>query len=64
MMGTAMMMMNETELVSDVDAIEEMKMRTWARQHYTPQRERDSEWHPVILDEMQRRDHEVIRKSR
>jgi hypothetical protein len=41
-----------------VDPIEEMRLRTWARQHYAPHTERDNQWHPVILDEMRRKDSE------
>ncbi len=45
----------------EIDPVEEMRLRTWARQNYTPQLERDAEWHPIILDEMRRRDHEHAR---
>jgi hypothetical protein len=43
---------------ADIDPIEEMRLRTWARQHYTPAKERDTEWHPIVLDEMRRKDRE------
>ena len=44
---------------ADVDPVEEMRLRTWARRNYQPhQQERDTEWHPVILDEMRRKDSE------
>jgi hypothetical protein len=44
---------------TDIDPVEEMRLRTWARRNYEPhQQERDSEWHPVILDEMRRKDSE------
>lgn len=42
----------------DIDLIEEMRLRTWARQHYAPTEERDHHWHPIILDEMRRKDSE------
>ena len=45
----------ETEL----DFIEEMRLRTWARVNYVPTEERDDEWHPVILDEMALKDGEA-----
>lgn len=45
----------------EIDPIEEMRLRTWARQNYAPQSERDTEWHPVIHEEMQRRDREHTR---
>jgi hypothetical protein len=44
---------------AEIDPVEEMRLRTWARRNYEPhQQERDSEWHPVILDEMRRKDGE------
>ncbi|MBM4074815.1 MAG: hypothetical protein FJ267_04140 [Planctomycetes bacterium] len=41
-----------------VDPVEEMRMRTWARRHYAPVQERDEKWHPIVLDEMDRKDRE------
>jgi hypothetical protein len=43
----------------EIDPVEEMKLRTWARQHYAPSDKRDTTWHPVVLDEMLRKDHEL-----
>jgi hypothetical protein len=43
---------------AEVDFIEELKLRRWAREHYVPQERRESTWHPLILDEMGRKDHE------
>jgi hypothetical protein len=43
----------------DLDFIEELRLRRWARQNYVPPEQRDSSWHPVVLDEMDRRDLEV-----
>lgn len=45
---------------ADVDPIEEMRLRVWARRHYTPSDERDANWHPVVLDEMHRKDREQV----
>lgn len=42
----------------DVDPIEEMRMRTWARRHYTPAEDRGDDLHPIVLDEMARKDQE------
>ena len=50
----------EMESGVEIDPVEEMRLRTWARQHYTPANERDTEWHPVVLDEMYRKDHEHV----
>lgn len=43
-----------------VDLIEEIRLRTWARQHYTHQGNRDRGWHPIVLDEMARKDLEAV----
>jgi hypothetical protein len=40
------------------DAIEEFKMRRWARENYVPADNRDARWHPVVLEEMRRKDRE------
>lgn len=49
---------HEGQTLHDVDPVEEMKLRTWARKHYRPAQERDSSLHPIVLDEMTRRDQE------
>ena len=41
---------------TEVDFIEELRLRRWAREHYVPHDRRESSWHPVILDEMDRKD--------
>jgi hypothetical protein len=43
----------------DVDFIEELRLRRWARENYVPADERDTAWHPIILEEMYRKDGEV-----
>lgn len=40
------------------DAIEEFKLRRWARENYVPADNRDARWHPVVLEEMHRKDGE------
>ena len=42
----------------DVDFIQEIRLRTWARRNYVPQSARDDGWHPVVLHEMVRIDRE------
>ena len=42
-----------------LDLVEEIRLRTWARLNYTAPEERDGKWHPVVLEEMKRRDHEA-----
>jgi hypothetical protein len=46
-------------LLIDVDAIEEFRLRCWAREHYVPPEQRDRAWHPIVLEEMHRKDGEV-----
>lgn len=47
-----------SEPIQDLDFVEEIRLRTWARQNYAPQGERNRSWHPIILDEMRRKDRE------
>lgn len=50
----------EAEAAFDVDPVEEMRLRTWARRNYSPAEERDENWHPIVLDEMTRKDREAL----
>ena len=43
-----------------VDALTEVRLRTWARQHHCNAGARHPDWHPVILDEMERVDREPV----
>ena len=45
-----------------IDFVRELRLRQWARQHFVPRESRKSTWHPVVLDEMIRRDAEVNEK--
>src|SRR2546430_1481613 len=42
--------------VADLDFIEELRMRRWAGEHYAPAENRDGSWHPIVHDEMDRKD--------
>jgi len=44
---------------SRVDAIEELRLRRWAREHYVAASQRLAHWHPIILDEMQAKEDEL-----
>ena len=44
-----------------LDLVEELRLRRWARENYAPLERRCVDWHPVILEEMDRRDAEVAR---
>lgn len=49
-----------SSVAAEVDMIEELRLRRWARENYVPQEKRLNEWHPVVLDEMSKKDHEGI----
>lgn len=44
--------------VLEMDLIEELQMRRWARENYVPPERREQTWHPVIHDEMKKKDNE------
>lgn len=48
----------DADNMTTVDPVEEMRLRTWARRHYTPAENRETTWHPIVLEEMSRRDAE------
>ena len=58
-MNTAVMAGEEVANTRDLDPIEEIRLRTWARKNYCPEAERDDDLHPVIIDEMIRMDREA-----
>ena len=43
----------------ELDFIEELRLRRWARENYVPADRREAGWHPVALDEMDRKDREL-----
>ena len=51
--------LDSTLMDGEVDLVEEMRLRTWARRNYVATCEREDSWHPVILDEMNRIDVEA-----
>ena len=46
---------------AELDFIEELRLRRWARENYVPRPQRQLSWHPIVLDEMARKDEEVSR---
>jgi hypothetical protein len=48
-----------SSVAAEVDFIEELRLRRWARENYVPPSQRELTWHPVILDEMDRKDVEM-----
>lgn len=45
--------------MNGLDLIEELRLRRWARENYVPGDQRQRDWHPVVLEEMQQRDAET-----
>jgi hypothetical protein len=48
-----------SSVLSDLDLIEELRLRRWAREHYVPTGQRQRGWHPVVHDEMKKKDGEA-----
>jgi hypothetical protein len=42
----------------DLDLIEELRLRRWAREHYVPRSQRQNAWHPIVHDEMSKKETE------
>jgi hypothetical protein len=49
-----------SSVLAEVDFIEELRLRRWAREHYVPQDQREASWHPVIHEEMNKKDDEAV----
>jgi hypothetical protein len=47
-------------VTTELDFIEELRLRRWARENYVPRDSRELSWHPVILDEMSRKEDELV----
>ena len=43
---------------ADIDLIEELRLRNWARANYVMPELRDPGWHPLVLEEMRLKDSE------
>lgn len=43
-----------------LDLVEELQLRRWAREHFVPSGQRDAGWHPVIHEEMDRKEEELL----
>jgi len=46
-------------VAAELDLIEELRLRRWAREHYAPTGQRLPSWHPVVHDEMSKKDLEL-----
>lgn len=48
-----------SSVTAELDFIEELRLRRWAREHHVPQDQRKESWHPVILQEMAKKDFDL-----
>ena len=48
-----------SSVMAELDFIEELRLRRWARENYVPPGERKHTWHPVIQEEMEKKDLEA-----
>lgn len=48
-----------SSVLADLDFIQELRLRRWARENYVPPDQRDSSWHPVVHEEMAKKDLEA-----
>ena len=46
--------------MAELDLIEELRLRRWARENYVPPGQRQDSWHWIVLDEMTRKEGEGI----
>jgi len=49
----------DSSKTDSIDFIEELRLRRWARENYVPSPERSPAWHPIILEEMTRKERET-----
>ncbi len=45
--------------VMDLDFIEELRLRRWARENYVAPDDRSEKWHPIVHEEMEKKDGEA-----
>ena len=49
--------------IADVNLAKELRLRGWARKNYVSAENRPDKWHPIVLDEMRKRDRELESRS-
>ncbi len=49
----------QSSVMSDLDFVEELRLRRWARENYVPRNGRQITWHPVVHEEMEKKDLEA-----
>lgn len=45
-------------VLAQIDFIEELRLRRWARENHVPPEYRERSWHPVVHEEMDKKDRE------
>ncbi len=53
-----------SSVLSELDLIEELRLRRWARENYVPRGQRQKSWHPIVHDEMKKKDGEAGEEER
>ncbi len=53
-----------SSVTTELDFIDELRLRRWARENFVPAGQRQQAWHPVVLDEMNRKDRELAEVTR
>jgi len=43
-------------VLAEVDFIEELRLRRWARENHVPPEQRKHSWHPIVHEEMKKKD--------
>jgi hypothetical protein len=46
--------------LADLDFIEELRLRRWARENYVPCGRRQRSWHPIVHEEMEKKELETV----
>lgn len=46
--------------MADLDLIDELRLRRWARENYVAKEQRQLSWHPVVLEEMNRKEKDNV----
>jgi hypothetical protein len=45
-----------SSVMAELDFIEELRLRRWARENYVSPEDRQESWHPVVHEEMEKKD--------
>ena len=49
--------------LAELDFIEELRLRRWARENYVPSSRRQDNWHPIVHEEMEKKDLEAAPRA-